>query len=43
MTDTGLQAYLDMAGTVLVLLASWLMWPVAHRGIVTGHVGGRSA
>lgn len=27
MSDLGPQAYLDMAGTVLVLLACWLMWP----------------
>lgn len=26
-TDLGLQAYLDMVMTFLVLLACWLMWP----------------
>ena len=27
MSDLGVQAYLDTGATVLVLLASWLMWP----------------
>lgn len=26
-TDLGPQVYLDIAGTILVLLACWLMWP----------------